>query len=413
MTNPVVQKQAFDYFVSMGWSPAQSAGIVANLIAESNLNPNASGDGGAAWGLAQWHGDRQANFAALIGKDIRGSSLEDQLAFVHAELQGAEKSAGDALSACITAAEAGAIVSERYERPADQAGEAKHRGELAESILAQYGTAQEAPQATPDVSEPQPTDTAASAPQGSPMGAIATFLPLIMQLIPGLAKIPGLGAVVGAVSGQPVQPQPQPGPPPVFTGPAAGGSMHAADYLQLAQIILDTFVKAVPGAQNPAMAVGMAQADPTVLANAQQAVMSHPDVVAQLNAQIPVFDAIAKYDAQTNAAVIAGANAAAMRAVHDPYDVAPVLVKNITGMTWAILLAMIVGIGIAMGLKAIFPEVPDWAAMIIPAMTLVIGQIMKERGAVVAYRWDGTPQSNAANAVNAQLVQMNKDGSAK
>ena len=35
-------------FVSMGWTPVQAAGIVANLFSESRLNPAAVGDGGQA-----------------------------------------------------------------------------------------------------------------------------------------------------------------------------------------------------------------------------------------------------------------------------------------------------------------------------------------------------------------------------
>ena len=96
------RQQALTYFIGAGWTPAQAAGIVANLEAESSLNPAAVGDGGKAYGIAQWHPDRQANFATTIGRDIRGSSFEDQLAFVHAELQTTEKRAGEALRATTT-----------------------------------------------------------------------------------------------------------------------------------------------------------------------------------------------------------------------------------------------------------------------------------------------------------------------
>jgi len=130
---PVV-RLALDYFIGMGWSPPQAAGIVANLVAESRLIPSATGDSGLAYGIAQWHPDRQANFSAIMGKDIRGSSLEEQLAFVHAELQRWEKPAGDALASCATAREAGACVSLKYERPRDKEREAIERGELAQQL---------------------------------------------------------------------------------------------------------------------------------------------------------------------------------------------------------------------------------------------------------------------------------------
>ena len=131
-------RDAIGYFVGMGWTPAQAAGIVANLIAESNLNPAAVGDGGRAYGVGQWHGDRQRNFAAIIGKDIRGSSLEDQLAFVHAELNRTEKQAGDLLRGCRTPSDAAACITQSYERPADAAGESAKRAIIAEGLFAEY-----------------------------------------------------------------------------------------------------------------------------------------------------------------------------------------------------------------------------------------------------------------------------------
>lgn len=106
------------FFMGLGWSKEQAAGIVANLKAESNMNPNAVGDQGSAYGIAQWHPDRQANFAKWAGKDIRQSTAQEQMAFVHHELtEGAERRAGNLLKASRNAAQAGEIVSRYYERP--------------------------------------------------------------------------------------------------------------------------------------------------------------------------------------------------------------------------------------------------------------------------------------------------------
>lgn len=125
-----------DYFVSRGWSREQAAGIAANLSRESNFNPQATGDGGKAYGVAQWHPDRQAAFRAWLGKDIRGSTLDEQLAFVHFELtEGKERAAGAKLRGARTAAQAGAVVSSEYERPADTFGEATRRAQLADRMF--------------------------------------------------------------------------------------------------------------------------------------------------------------------------------------------------------------------------------------------------------------------------------------
>ena len=127
---------AMNYFMRMGWSREQAAGIVANLNAESNLNSGAVGDGGRAYGVAQWHPDRQAAFKRWLGKDIRNSTLQEQLAFVHYEMtRGNEQAAGRNLKGAKSAREAGAIVSSQYERPADRLGEMAKRGANAEALL--------------------------------------------------------------------------------------------------------------------------------------------------------------------------------------------------------------------------------------------------------------------------------------
>ena len=90
-------QQAQEFFVSKGWTPAQAAGLVGNLQAESgvNLKPNAVGDGGDAYGIAQWQAPRQADFQAKYGFPIQQANLNQQLEFVNYELtQGKEQAAG-------------------------------------------------------------------------------------------------------------------------------------------------------------------------------------------------------------------------------------------------------------------------------------------------------------------------------
>jgi hypothetical protein len=124
--------EAMRYFQSQGWSREQAAGIVANLQAESNFNEKIVGDGGAAYGIAQWHPDRQANFERVFGKDIRNSTFAEQLQFVQWELTHTESNAGNALKGASSAGEAASIVSRLYERPADTVGQANHRADLAQ-----------------------------------------------------------------------------------------------------------------------------------------------------------------------------------------------------------------------------------------------------------------------------------------
>lgn len=122
-------------FEQMGWSPAQAAGIASNLFRESGYDPSASGDNGQAYGLGQWHRDRQDEFRKRFGKDIRQSTLDEQLQFVDYEMrQGNEKRAGVALAQATNAAQAGEIVSRLYERPAQADNEAAIRARDADAI---------------------------------------------------------------------------------------------------------------------------------------------------------------------------------------------------------------------------------------------------------------------------------------
>lgn len=129
-------KSMQSYFQQRGYSPAQAAGLAANLMTESGGKTNAVGDHGAAYGLGQWHKDRQDAFKEFAGHDIRLSTTDEQLAFVVHELakKGTEQAAGDRLRATTTPQEAGAIISRYYERPLDVEGNAKTRGDYAAQL---------------------------------------------------------------------------------------------------------------------------------------------------------------------------------------------------------------------------------------------------------------------------------------
>lgn len=113
-------EKAQAFFESRGWTREQAAGIVGNIAVESGFDPNASGDGGDAWGLAQWNKryspDRVANFERVMKTPLRGSTFEQQLEFIDWELKNTEKAAGNLLRGATTAAEAAQIVDSKYER---------------------------------------------------------------------------------------------------------------------------------------------------------------------------------------------------------------------------------------------------------------------------------------------------------
>ena len=109
--------QAMDFFQGRGYTREQAAGIVGNLIHESNLNPGAIGDSGTSVGIGQFHNERAAalkQFAAARGKPV--NDLQTQLEFVDHELQTSEAGTAAALKGATTAREAArAFIG--YERP--------------------------------------------------------------------------------------------------------------------------------------------------------------------------------------------------------------------------------------------------------------------------------------------------------
>lgn len=140
--------EAIQFFISKGWSQEQAAGIVANLHWESGgLQTDAVGDGGKAFGIAQWHPDRQQNFQRIYGKPIQQSTFQEQLSFVDWELNNSEKKAGNIIRNAKTAEEAAALTDQYYERSSGI--HRKQRIDLANSFMGgQIPQAQPARQAS-------------------------------------------------------------------------------------------------------------------------------------------------------------------------------------------------------------------------------------------------------------------------
>ncbi|MBO9589451.1 phage tail tip lysozyme [Devosia sp.] len=107
---------ALSFFKSRGYTDAQAAGIVGNLLGESGLNVSAIGDGGKARGVAQWHPDR---WGALTSGPFAGRNhydLSTQLEMVDWELRNKETRAFNSLMAAKTVDEATAAFI-GFERP--------------------------------------------------------------------------------------------------------------------------------------------------------------------------------------------------------------------------------------------------------------------------------------------------------
>jgi hypothetical protein len=113
------RKQAYDYFISKGYSPEASAGIVGNLVHESGLNTTIEGDvgykGGSSFGIAQFRGERLSRLKKRYGDNWK--DFNNQLDFVDWELRNTHKNAGEKLINVSNIHEAGQIFSDLYEIP--------------------------------------------------------------------------------------------------------------------------------------------------------------------------------------------------------------------------------------------------------------------------------------------------------
>ena len=157
-------QQVVKMLEQLGWSRSQAIGIAANLKQESEFRPTAVGDGGKAYGVAQWHPDRQRDFERVMGVNIRASGLEEQLKFLTYEMRkGNEVRAGRKLDAATTPQAAAAIVSRYYERPKETDIEMRRRADIATRIAASMGegasfakaTTTAISAATPDLTQQQ------------------------------------------------------------------------------------------------------------------------------------------------------------------------------------------------------------------------------------------------------------------
>ena len=112
-------QETINFFVSKGLTRAQAAGIAGNLLFESGFNPNAVGDGGTSFGIAQWHSGRgDAMKAYCTSHGYSTTSFKGQLEYLWSELNGSESGALGRLRSTSSAYDAGIAFERYYERPA-------------------------------------------------------------------------------------------------------------------------------------------------------------------------------------------------------------------------------------------------------------------------------------------------------
>ena len=120
----------------LGLEMPDAIALTANFTRESALNPKAVGDGGKAYGLAQWHPDRQAEFTKQFGHTMQESKdpMREELAFAVWELKNKYKDTWERMHAVGDARGRAEVVSQGYERPKNREAEATARGNIAQTI---------------------------------------------------------------------------------------------------------------------------------------------------------------------------------------------------------------------------------------------------------------------------------------
>ncbi|MGV8961960.1 MAG: phage tail tip lysozyme [Candidatus Saccharimonadaceae bacterium] len=111
-------KRAMDFFVEMGLTKEQAAGVAGNLHAESGFNTAIVGDSGTSYGLAQWHGPRRTKLNIFTRDNgLAPDSFEGQLKFLWQELNTTETDALAKLKETTTPTAAAKAFSDHFERP--------------------------------------------------------------------------------------------------------------------------------------------------------------------------------------------------------------------------------------------------------------------------------------------------------
>jgi murein DD-endopeptidase MepM/ murein hydrolase activator NlpD len=124
------------FFKNKGLTTSQAAGIAGNIAVESQFNPNAVGDSGTSFGLAQWHGDNGDRLKQWTAKNgYEWNSIDGQLQFLWYQLQHTQSAALIALRKQKTPRDAAYVFAQKFERPASISN---NRMENAEKFYNEY-----------------------------------------------------------------------------------------------------------------------------------------------------------------------------------------------------------------------------------------------------------------------------------
>ncbi|NPT44365.1 hypothetical protein GNZ12_24245 [Paraburkholderia sp. 1N] len=118
----------------LGIDSAHAAAIMASAIRESSMNPDVT-DKKGMYGLFQFDAARQADFKKVMGKDIHGSTQQEQIAYMVKSMQSGGEEAGPG-KAFLSASgpDLAGVFARKVERPADPSKESDIRNGIASQL---------------------------------------------------------------------------------------------------------------------------------------------------------------------------------------------------------------------------------------------------------------------------------------
>lgn len=136
--------------VARGMAPHHAEGFAINFKDESNFNTAAVGDGGNAYGLAQWNGPRKRGLEAFATSQGKPASDGDvQLDFLMQELRSNEAGAWSKIQSTGDRGSAAAAVLNHFERPAEQHRARREAAYLGGNVSVSTSGAADAPYQAP------------------------------------------------------------------------------------------------------------------------------------------------------------------------------------------------------------------------------------------------------------------------
>lgn len=216
----------------------------------------------------------------------------------------------------------------------------------------------------------------------SPMGILATLLPMVLNVLS-----PNASASITRVTSNPAM----------------------ADVLM--PFLQDLFSKigqstgVVPAGQpvttdaQAVAAVAELQKLKTTNAALVQEIETH--ALDYLDKLAPAISEMHKREIEWAQVALEGRNAAMVRQQADTSGSVPVLVRNASTQSWAILVGLFFMVLTAMIGKYLEPNMPDYVTMLVGMFGMAIANAQKALEAIMAYFFDGTPTSNANAATQA------------